>query len=188
MSHGESAEIPLVADGASERLAWAVEILDVRPDDRVLEVGCGHGVAISLVCERLEDGRITAIDRSPKMIEAAEKRTRAHADKVRLIASTIEDADLGDETFDKIFAVHVAALHRPGRTLDVVRRRLRPGGRLYLFSSAPTWNTTEAAERFGLELGETLEKAGFVSERVSVKRLGTGFMAAVVGRTERPCQ
>jgi ubiquinone/menaquinone biosynthesis C-methylase UbiE len=188
MSHGVSAEIQAVAGKASERLAWAVEILDLAPDDRVLEVGCGHGVAVSLVCERLEGGRITAIDRSPKMIAAAEKRTRAHAGKVRLIASTIEDADLGDETFDKVFAVHVAALHRPGQVLDAVRGRLRPGGRLYLFTSSPTWNTTEAAERFGLELGETLENAGFVSERVSVKRLGNGFMAAVVGRTEPPCQ
>ena len=188
MSHGDSAEIPVVADRASERLAWAVEILDIRPDDRVLEVGCGHGVAVSLVCERLEGGRITAIDRSPKMIEAAEKRTRAHADKVRLIASAIEHADLGDESFDKVFAVHVAALHRPGRALEVVRDRLLPGGRLYLFTSAPTWNSTEAAERFGLELGDTLENAGFVIERVSVERLGNGFTAAVVGRTEPPCQ
>jgi ubiquinone/menaquinone biosynthesis C-methylase UbiE len=99
-----------------------------RPDDRILEVGCGHGVAISLVCERLGGGRITALDRSPKMIAAARKRNRACVDRARFITSSLEDAELGDETYDKVFAVHVAALHKPGRPLDVVRERLGSAG------------------------------------------------------------
>src|SRR3712207_8974057 len=50
---------------------------------RLLEVGCGHGVAVSLVCERLTTGTITAIDRSPKMIEIATRRNRQHVDAGR---------------------------------------------------------------------------------------------------------
>lgn len=43
------------APGASERIAWAVEQLGVQPDDRILEIGCGHGVAVSLLGERCFD-------------------------------------------------------------------------------------------------------------------------------------
>jgi protein-L-isoaspartate O-methyltransferase len=55
-----------------------VDTLALDPADRVLEVGCGHRVAVSLVCERLTSGRITAIDRSEKMIEMATRRNREH--------------------------------------------------------------------------------------------------------------
>jgi SAM-dependent methyltransferase len=172
----------VVAARASERIAWAVDVLDVAPDDRILEIGCGHGVAVSLVCERLEVGRITAIDRSEKMIAAARKRNRGCADKARFITASLEDADLGDETYDKVFAVHVAPLHGPGKALDVVRDRLAPGGSFYLFSQAPGWKQLADAERFGHELGEAIRGAGFEIVQVLAARVGTGFVASVIAR------
>jgi hypothetical protein len=48
-----------VATKASDRIAWVVDVLDVAPGDRILEVRCGHGVAVSMICERLDGGRIT---------------------------------------------------------------------------------------------------------------------------------
>src|SRR5438045_7966862 len=88
---------------ASDRLIWAVEILDVAADDRILEVGCGHGVAVSLVCEQLGGGQITAIDRSPKMIELAQQRNQRYAARTRFVTASIEDAHLGAELYDKVF-------------------------------------------------------------------------------------
>jgi ubiquinone/menaquinone biosynthesis C-methylase UbiE len=174
-----------VARQASKRLSWVVDVLGVEPQDRILEVGCGHGVAVSLVCERLDGGWITAVDRSPKMIAMAESRNRSHTDKVRFVAASLEDADLGEEAYDKAFAVHVAALHRPGRALEVVRRRLAPDGRLYLFGQEPGWKSREDARRFGSKLADALAEAGFAVEDVLVEEPGTGPMAAVIARVSR---
>jgi SAM-dependent methyltransferase len=113
------------------------------------------------------------------MVEMAKKRNRAHAGKARFIASSVEHADLGDESYDKIFAVHVAALHRPGKALEIVRSRLAPGGSLYLFSQAPGWEDAGQAEEFGAELGRVLEDAGLALEGV---RVGPGPSAGVVAR------
>jgi ubiquinone/menaquinone biosynthesis C-methylase UbiE len=117
----------------SERLRAVVDRLDVQPGDRVLEIGCGHGVAASYVCERLRTGRLTAVDRSPKMIAAAERRNAAHveAGRAEFLVGHLEELDLGERRFDKVFAVRVGLFHRePERARAIAERYLAPGGRI----------------------------------------------------------
>ena len=132
----------------SERLRSVVEQLDLRPDDRVLEIGCGHGVAATLVCERLGSGHLTAVDRSAKMIQAATRRNAAHveAGRAEFLVASLEDLDLGDRRFDKIFAVRVGLFHRdPGQARGIVERWLAPGGEVFVFYDLPSG--TEALQR-----------------------------------------
>jgi ubiquinone/menaquinone biosynthesis C-methylase UbiE len=124
----------------SDRLRRIVDELDIRPDDRVLEIGCGHGVAATLVCERLREGRLTAVDRSPKMIEAATRRNAAHveAGKAEYLVASLEDLDLGDRRFDEVFAVRVGLFHRePARAQRLAERWLAPGGTVRAFFDTP---------------------------------------------------
>ena len=124
----------------SERLRSVVEQLDIRPNERVLEIGCGHGVAATLVCERLEEGHLTAVDRSAKMIQAATRRNAAYvkAGRVDFLVASLEDLDLGDRRFDKIFAVRVGLFHRdPERARRLVERWLAPGGEVFTFFDLP---------------------------------------------------
>src|SRR5918994_4848660 len=98
----------------SERLRSVVEQLDIRPDERVLEIGCGHGVAATLVCERLDGGAYTAVDRSPKMIAAARRRNARHvaAGRAEFLVMPLEALELGTRRFDVIFAARVGLFHR----------------------------------------------------------------------------
>jgi trans-aconitate methyltransferase len=68
----------MVDPSVPERLRWAVQLLDIAPADEILEIGPGPGVSVSLVCEQLADGHITAIDRSATAVQRATKRNADH--------------------------------------------------------------------------------------------------------------
>jgi trans-aconitate methyltransferase len=109
-----------MAGKASERFVWAVDTPEVRPADRLLEVGCGHGVAVTLVCERLTTGTITAIDRSPfwQQPEAALGAVREHLARdgaVYLFWDARHSAperarDLGNELADRLREAAAASI------------------------------------------------------------------------------
>ena len=93
-------------------------------------------MAVSLVCPRLRDGTITAIDRSTTAIEAARKRNEEFIVAGKAVFHEAAIEDFGGETgaFDVIFAVNVNLFWLDAENgLDSVRRMLAPDGRLFLF-------------------------------------------------------
>jgi SAM-dependent methyltransferase len=173
-----------MAGNASERFVWAVDTLAVRPSDRLLEVGCGHGVAVSLVCERLTTGTITAIDRSPRMIAMATRRNREHVEAGRALleAVALDDVDFGNRRFDKIFAFNVAPFWLgPEAALGVVRKHLARDGAFYLFWDArhtPPGRSPDLAN----QLGERVSLGRFSVDRVLVQDLRPVPAVCVIGR------
>jgi cyclopropane fatty-acyl-phospholipid synthase-like methyltransferase len=132
----------------SERLRKIVDELGIQPADRVLEIGCGHGVAAGFVCERLESGRLTAVDRSRKMIDAARRRNAGpvEAGRAEFLVAELEDLDLGGRRFDKVFAVRVGLFHRePERARTLVEPWLAPGGSVTSVFDPPGGSSRGAA-------------------------------------------
>src|SRR5215212_6710397 len=175
-----------MAGKASERFVWAIDTLEVRPAERLLEVGCGHGVAISLVCERLTTGTITAIDRSSKMIEMATRRNREHVDAGTAVleAVALEEADLGDRRFDKIFAFNAAPFWlQPKAALTAVREHLARNGAVYVFWDA-RHSAPERAWELGNELADRLREGGFSIDRMLVEDLRPVPAVCVIGRPQ----
>jgi SAM-dependent methyltransferase len=170
------------------RIRWAVQTLAPAPDDRLLEIGCGPGVAVSLVCEHLAGGRIVAVDRSPTAIARAAKRNAAcvAAGKAVLHTAALESlrpADLpgGPEGFDKVFAMNVNLfwVRSPARELALIGTLLRPGGALYLFYGYGTPGQGPATVPGALL--DHLADGGFAVE----PRTGPGTVG-VVARPVRP--
>ena len=57
-----------------ERFTWALEVVDVREKEDILEIGCGTGILAALIAGGLNNGRITALDKSkPMMIKASHR-------------------------------------------------------------------------------------------------------------------
>jgi cyclopropane fatty-acyl-phospholipid synthase-like methyltransferase len=125
-----------------ERLLWAVKVMDLGPDDHLLEIGCGSGAAVALICEHLVGGRIVAIDRSATAISGANKRNAKYIAAGKAVLQTLALEQLkpsdvlgGRERFDKIFAMNVNLfwVRSPAKELDLIKGLLEPGGALYLF-------------------------------------------------------
>jgi len=149
--------------GVPDRVRRAVEALSIRPADRVLEVGCGNGGAVSLICERLRSGRILAIDRSTPMIALAKQRNEKHIASGKASFRAIDLIALpAAETFDKIFAVNVNTFwRRPvSRELALLKKLLRPKGSLYLFFESPAPHAHDLAAR----VMKSLEPNGWSAE------------------------
>jgi trans-aconitate methyltransferase len=142
---------------------WAVESLGVRPDDKILEIGCGRGVAAALICQRFGGGRLVALDRSAKAIAAASARNADHvtAGRAQFKTTSLEDLDpAGLGRFHKVLAVNVNLFWvRPARAeLDLIADLLLPDGLLQLVYDPPD---VDALGRLQGKVVHNLEQAGY---------------------------
>ncbi len=92
-----------------ERNRWLIDQLGVGGGDRLLEVGCGPGVAIETVAARLISGQVIGIDHSTTMLRQAALRNRAAIDRgvVRLVEASAESLTASFGTFDRIYSMNV---------------------------------------------------------------------------------
>jgi SAM-dependent methyltransferase len=179
---------------------WIVELLDVHPRDRVLEVGCGPGVALALLAERAFQGSVAGVDPSDVMLRQAARRNRAAIRAGRVELRRADAATLPYPTghFTKACSIHslyywpsledgLRELHRvlaPGGLLVLASRMRRPDGSRF---DHPTFGYTEPqADRLIAILGRTGFGDLAVREWEQVGRFGGQLLRAFVARRQRP--
>jgi SAM-dependent methyltransferase len=165
-----------------ERIRWAIELLDLQPDDRVLDIGPGPGVSVAAIAERLSTGTVTALDRSATAIEATRQRNAAaiSAGRVATQLVPIERASFPNGAFTKVLAVNVNLfwVRDASRELALIRRLLLPDGRLYLIYEPPSADRLAEIER---RLSAALTASGYAVDVRTAERAGRALLG-VIGR------
>ncbi len=142
--------------------AQIIELLEVRPGDKVLEIGFGPGVAIQMLLRRVPAGSVAAVDPSPEMVrQAAARNADALRDRrVDLRTGSVESLPFADETFDKAFAINSMQVWPDARGgLREIRRVLKHGGRIALGFTVNSGQPKEGVT-------ESLAAAGFVQSQI----------------------
>jgi ubiquinone/menaquinone biosynthesis C-methylase UbiE len=114
---------------------FAVETLDARTTDEVLEIGFGPGTAIAELARRAGEGHVVGIDLSDAMVRQAIRRNRAAVEtgRVEIHQGSVLDLPFENGRFDRVLDVN--SFHHwadQPRGLAEVRRALKRGGTFLL--------------------------------------------------------
>jgi ubiquinone/menaquinone biosynthesis C-methylase UbiE len=174
-----------------KRNVWAVGLLDVQPDDRVLEIGFGPGVAVREVARRATRGTVIGVDHSDEMVRQARKRNAAAVrdGRVDLRLASAEHLPAFDTPFDKILAVNSLMFwDDPVERLEELLGLLHPGGRLAIaFQPRGPGSTDETAAQAGEDIAKQFGAAGFTDVHVETLDLQPTDAVCVLGvRPETP--
>jgi phosphatidylethanolamine/phosphatidyl-N-methylethanolamine N-methyltransferase len=111
----------------------AIERMDIQSGERVLEVGVGTGINLSLYPKNCS---VTGIDFSESMLEIARERAeRKDTRNVRLLQMDAADLKFADNAFDIVYAPYlISVVPDPVQVAYEMRRVCRPGGRVILLN------------------------------------------------------
>ena len=107
----------------------AVERMNIQPGERVLEVGVGTGINLSLYPRTCQ---MTGIDFSSSMLEKARERAAwGGLRQLRLLQMDAADLKFADGSFDIVYAPYlISVVPDPVKVACEMRRVCRPGGRI----------------------------------------------------------
>ena len=155
-----------------------IELLDVKPGDRVLDVGFGGGAAIRQMARLAGNGLVAGIDISDSMVKRGQRRYSKSVSMGRVQLKKADVSHIPYETgfFDKACAVMAVYFWpEPVRCLNEIRRVLKDGGRIVLGARPKEWMDRFPPARHGFviysddQLWSLLSEAGFSDVRTELR-------------------
>jgi 16S rRNA (guanine1207-N2)-methyltransferase len=139
-----------------------LEVVDIRPGDKVLDMGCGNG-AVGCLASQLSGplGSVTFVDSHSRAIRLSELNAEAnHVPNPKFVLAA-EMSGLGSGVFDVVLAnpPYYANSDVARMFIQSARDLLRPGGRFYFVTRMPVQTIPDVVDFFG-EV-ESVENRGF---------------------------
>lgn len=170
----------------------ALELLALRADDRLIELGCGHGATLAKAARTITNDSLTGVDFSSVMVAEARRRNRAlvAAGRISLHLGSSDDLPFTDERFTAALSVHTIYFWQdPIAHLREIRRILVHGGR-FLLGFRPAEDRDFAASypsdiyaiRSTAEIVRLMECCGFREVLVRAGQFGNRQMIFASGR------
>jgi ubiquinone/menaquinone biosynthesis C-methylase UbiE len=169
---------------------WTVTLLDIQPQQRVLEIGFGPGVSTQIVAEKATQGFVAGIDHSQTMIHAASRRNAQVIQSGRMELKQGDAAYLPypDESFDVALSLHsIYFWQNPLDCLKEIRRVLKPNGTVAItILPKDKWrqNLDPSAMTlyFGEDIASMFSQAGYRNVHVEVPpREARSSLECVIG-------
>jgi SAM-dependent methyltransferase len=113
----------------------ALALLACRPDDHVLEIGCGHARTLARAATLVPRGLVAGVDVSEAMVRMARSRNRRFITEGRVAVQHADSAHLPypKEGFDRVYAMHTLYFWQDPRAhLQEIFRVMKPGARFVL--------------------------------------------------------
>ena len=116
---------------ARKRIRQAVDLLDMSPGTKLLEVGVGTGLALETYPE---DAEVVGVDLSESMLAEAEQLIDDSGwDHVRVMPMNAENLEFEDSSFDVVTSFHtISVVSDPEAMMSEMVRVCRPGGSILI--------------------------------------------------------
>lgn len=167
-----------------------LELLEIRPADRILEIGFGPGLAVARAAELARAGRVVGLDHSELMVREARRRNAGaiRAGRVELLLGSADALPpLDAAPFDKVMAVNVYMFWKdPVSVLRGLLAVLRPGGTIALtLQPRRPGATPDESRAAAARMSASLREAGFDDVRTVMLEMAPVPAACVMGRGAR---
>ncbi len=119
-------------DHHSDITDQTLAVMDIQPDDRILDLGCGTGWAARRMARVAAKGEIIGLDVADEMLRRAEK-TSTEFKNIRYVWGSAEKIPSADGYFSKVLSVESFYYYADqGKALDELRRVMASGAKLFI--------------------------------------------------------
>jgi ubiquinone/menaquinone biosynthesis C-methylase UbiE len=119
-------------DHHSDITEQTLALMDLQPNDRVLDLGCGTGWAARRMAKIVTAGEVVGLDVADEMLHRG-KRASAGINNIRYLWGSAESIPVLDNRFSKVLSVESFYYYsNQGKALDEVHRVLAPGGKVFI--------------------------------------------------------